>query len=383
MKIAIIGGGAAGCFCAVNIKRRLPGAEVTVYEAGARPMAKLAVTGGGRCNISNTFSGVTDLRNVYPRGFRLMRHALGEFSPEQTAAWWEDAGINLVEEAGGRLFPVSQNAMDVVRTLERDMRRSGVGLQCKRRIQSLEEVDADAVVVTTGGGLPGLLKGFGIAVEPAVPSLFTLKLADKSLRALSGTSIPGVTASLAGTSIRAEGDILLTDWGVSGPAILKLSSYAARLLSEKDYRGALLVNWLGTNEQECRGMLENLLASSSGRLVANVHPEVISAALWGHLLSKAGIREDARCAELGGKGINRIVAVLTADSYEITGRAAFKEEFVTCGGVAASAVDPHTLECRTRKGLFFAGEVLDIDGITGGFNLQAAWSTAMTVARYI
>lgn len=383
MKIAIIGGGAAGCFCAVNIKRRLPGAEVTVYEDGARPMAKLAVTGGGRCNISNTFSGVSDLRNVYPRGFRMMRHALGEFSPEQTATWWEDAGISLVEEAGGRLFPVSQDAMDVVRTLEREMRRSDVGLQCKRRIQSLEEVDADAVVVTTGGGLPELVRGLDIAVEPAVPSLFTLKLADKGLRALSGTSVSGVTASLAGTGIRAEGDILLTDWGVSGPAILKLSSYGARLLSEKDYRSTLLVNWLGANEQECRGMLERMLASSSGRLAANVHPEGISAALWGHLLSKAGIREDARCAELGSKGINRLVATLTADSYEITGRAAFREEFVTCGGVAASAVDPNTLECRTRKGLFFAGEVLDIDGITGGFNLQAAWSTAMTVARYI
>lgn len=383
MKIAIIGGGAAGCFCAVNIGRRLPGSDITVYEAGARPMAKLAVTGGGRCNISNTFSGVTDLRKVYPRGFRLMRHALGEFSPEQTAAWWEDAGIRLTEEDCGRLFPVSQDAMDVVRTLEREMRRSGVRILCNRRISSLKDVGADAVVVTTGGGLPELIRNLDIAVETPVPSLFTLKLADGSLRALSGTSVSGVTVSIAGTSIRAEGDILLTDWGASGPAILKLSSYGARILSEQGYRSTLLVNWLGASEQECRGMLERMLASASGRLVSNVHPEGISSALWGHLLSKTGIREDARCSEVGSKGINRLVAILAADSYEITRRAAFREEFVTCGGVAASAVNPANFECRSQDGLFFAGEVLDIDGITGGFNLQAAWSTAMTVARYI
>lgn len=392
-KVVIIGAGAAGCFCAIELKRRTPGAAVTVLEAGARPLAKVSVTGGGRCNISNTFASVGKLSEVYPRGEKLIRQAFRSFSPEDTHRWWEAEGVRLVAEPDGRLFPASQDAMQVVRTLERLMRQLGVEVRCKAKVEKIsneaggyrltlaggETIRADKVVVTTGGGALGLLEGLDIAIIPPVPSLFTFKLSDPGIKELTGTSVDDVTLAFAGTKFRSSGTLLLTDWGVSGPATLRLSSYAARYLSEAAYKATLLINWLSIAEDGAREWLNSV--SDGQKLVANVHPEGLTARLWGHLLKRAGLREDIRWAELGSKGLNRLVAVLTADSYEITGRAKFKEEFVTAGGVSMSTVDPSTLESRRCPGLFFAGEVLDIDALTGGFNLQAAWSTGATVAR--
>ena len=391
-QIAIIGAGAAGCFCAIELKRRMPGADVTVYEAGAKPLAKVAVTGAGRCNITNTFEFVGSLSEVYPRGERLVRQAFREFSPSDTYAWWEAEGVRLVAEPDGRVFPASQDAMQVVRTLENLMRRLGVEVKCRAKVVAIRpgfkvvfedghSESADKVVVTTGGGALSLLDGLDIDIVPPVPSLFTFKLSDSGIRELSGTTAPDASLSLAGTKFRSSGTLLLTDWGVSGPATLKLSSYAARHLADNGYRGTLLINWLSWTEAEAREWLSAI--KDGQKLVANIHPDSLSARLWKHLLNRAGLREDIRWAELGSKGLNRLVAVLTADSYEITGRAKFKEEFVTAGGVSMSAVNPSTLESRQHPGLFFAGEVLDIDAITGGFNLQAAWSTGYLVAQII
>ena len=391
---------------------------MTVFEAGAKPLAKVAVTGGGRCNISNTFESVGSLAEVYPRGEKLVRQAFREFSPSDTRAWWEAEGVRLVEEpvrsAGdqpGRLFPASQDAMQVVRTLERLMRQLGVEVRCRAKVEQIgREADcyslaladgssfsADKVVVTTGGGALSLLSELDIEIVPPVPSLFTFKLADQAIRELTGTTVENVTLSLAGTKFRSHGTLLLTDWGVSGPATLRLSSYAARHLADTGYKGTLLIGWFSLPEAEVRSLLAALSkpdsssarsvnrtsgnTPSSSKMVANTPPSGISSRLWHHLLRRAGLREDIRWAELGSKGLNRLVAVLTADSYEITGRAKFKEEFVTAGGVSMSAVRPSTLESRRHPGLFFAGEVLDIDALTGGFNLQAAWSTAALVAH--
>jgi len=396
-KVVIIGAGAAGCFCAIELKRRTPGAAVTVLEAGARPLAKVSVTGGGRCNISNTFASVGTLSEVYPRGEKLIRQAFRSFSPEDTHRWWEAEGVRLVAEPDGRLFPASQDAMQVVRTLERLMRQLGAEVRCKAIVEKIsheaggyrltlaggETIRADKVVVTTGGGALGLLEGLDIDIIPPVPSLFTFKLSDPGIKELTGTSVNDVTLALAGTKFRSSGTLLLTDWGVSGPATLRLSSYAARYLSEAAYKATLLINWLSTTETGAREWLLSAAASNPGKMVSSVRPDRLTARLWGHLLNRAGLREDIRWAELGSKGLNRLVAVLTADSYEITGRAKFKEEFVSAGGVSCSAVDPSTLESRRCPGLFFAGEVLDIDALTGGFNLQAAWSTGYLVAQNI
>ena len=418
MRIAVIGGGAAGCFCAVEMKRRLPEADVTVYEAGRRPMAKLAVTGGGRCNITNTFEGVGSLAKVYPRGDKFMKRALKRFGPDGLLRWFEAEGVRFVAQPDGCVFPESQDAMQIVRTLEGLMRRSGVKVVCGRRCirivpytavcQScdtrgdapaaagsgagerfvLEFSDgcretADKVVLTAGGSSSVFLRTLlpdTVEIVPTVPSLFTFRIADEGLRTLMGTVVDSVSLSIAGTAFRSEGTLLITDWGLSGPATLKLSSYAARYLSEHEYSAPLLVNWTGMTESGAREWISEAALSNPRRQLGGIHPSGLTARLWEHLLRRAGLKSEARWSDLAGRAVNRLAAVMTADQYRIIGRAAFKEEFVTCGGVSLSSVDLNTLECRSVPGLYFAGEVLDIDAITGGFNLQAAWSGGYVVA---
>ena len=395
--IAVIGAGAAGCFCAALLARIHPDWKVCVLEAAAHPMQKLAVTGGGRCNITNSFEFVDSLSDVYPRGANLMKRLLHSFGPEDCLHWFEDRGVRFVTQSDGCVFPQSQDAMQIVRTLERAMQDGGVRLFCGRKVTAVDSdltvrfSDAasksegtfhpDAVVLTTGGATAQLLAGTGIKLVPDVPSLFTLKLADEGLRSLMGTVVDNVTLGLTGTRFRSQGTLLLTDWGVSGPATLRLSSYAARHLAENQYRGTLMVNWMDASEAGVREWLIGI--SGSGRTVANSHPAELSDRLWKMLVGRAGIRPDARWSELGSKGLAKLINILIADTYEITGRARFKEEFVTCGGVALSEVRPDTLEARRIPGLYFAGEVLDIDAVTGGFNLQAAWTTAHTVAHAV
>ena len=397
MKIAIIGGGAAGCFCAIGLKRRLRDAEVTVYEAGPKLLAKVAVTGGGRCNLTNSFRDVRRLGDVYPRGEQLMRRALSAFSHEDTMRWFEAEGVRLTVQEDQCVFPVSQDAMQIVRTLERCLREAGVRVCLNAPVERVEALPdggfkilrqaqddrVDKVVLTVGGSsrekLARLLPA-GIEVTDCVPSLFTLKIPDAGLRTLMGTVVELVSLALAGTKFRAAGTLLLTDWGVSGPASLRLSSYAARHLAENGYAGTLLINWLDTPEAAAREWISAAAAEHPQKQAAGTPPAGITARLWRHLLGRAGLREDLRWAELGSKGAARLASTLTADAYPVAGRARFKEEFVTCGGVALSGVNLNTLESKVCPGLFFAGEALDVDAVTGGFNLQAAWSTAAFVA---
>ena len=383
MKIAIIGGGAAGCFCAIGLKRRLPDAEVTVYEAGPKLLSKVAVTGGGRCNLTNSFRDVHRLGEVYPRGEQLMRRALAAFSHEDTMRWFEAEGVRLTVQEDQCVFPVSQDAMQIVRTLERCLREAGVRVRLNAPVERVGDLDADRVVVTVGGSsrekLERLLPA-GVEVTPCVPSLFTLKIPDAGLRALMGTVVEQASLAVAGTKFRAAGTLLLTDWGVSGPATLRLSSYAARHLAENGYAGTLLVNWLDAPEAAAREWVAAAAAEHPQKQAAGTPPAGLTARLWRHLLGRAGLREDLRWAELGSKGAARLASTLTADAYPVAGRARFKEEFVTCGGVALSGVNLNTLESKVRPGLYFAGEALDVDAVTGGFNLQAAWSTAALVA---
>ena len=386
MRAAIIGAGAAGCFCAIELKRRRPDAEVDVFESGRKPLAKVAVTGGGRCNLTNTFAGIRSLAEAYPRGERLIKRVFRTFDHEDTFRWFTDEGIDLVVQEDECIFPASQDAMQIVRLLLQRMRELGVNVVTGTRIDSVKALmeEYDCVVVTVGG-IPkesgySLLEGLDIETIPPVPSLFTFNLPGSQVCSLMGTVVENVSVSLAGTRFKAAGPLLITHWGMSGPAILKLSSYAARHLAECSYLATLLVNWLDTGEQAARTMLEQTATGNPGKMVANAHPEEIPSRLWEYLISKCGIRSDARWAELGNKGFNRLAGTLTCDEYQVRGKSRFKEEFVTCGGVALSDIEMETLECRKHPGLFFAGEVLDVDAITGGFNLQAAWSTGYRVA---
>lgn len=389
-RIAIIGAGAAGCFCAAEL-RRAGLSSVTVFEAGNRPLAKVAVTGGGRCNLTNDFAGIRSLAEAYPRGEKLMRRLMKAFSERDTMEWFEAAGVPLVIQEDHCVFPRSQDAGDIVRTLRRAMGDTPV--HTGKRLTSLEPgwtlrfadgtaAEAEAVVITTGGAPKGIafLEDLGIEQIPPVPSLFTFTVTDPGLRALMGLVVPAAVG-IPGTPFHAEGPLLITDWGLSGPAVLKLSSYAARHLAEKGYRAPLVVNWLAAPENAVREQMQALSQHHPQKLLSSTPLPGLPSRLWSFLLGRAGLREDLRWAELGSKGFNRLVALLTADEYRIEGKSRFRDEFVTCGGVALSEVNPATLECRRHPGLYFAGEVLDIDAVTGGFNLQAAWSTGDAVAR--
>ena len=383
LRIAVIGGGAAGCFCAINAARRLPEAGISLYEAGPKLLAKVAVTGGGRCNLTNSFRDVERLAEVYPRGEQLMKRALRRFSHEDTMRWFEAEGVRLVVQDDQCVFPASQDAMQIVRTLERCLRDAGVHIHCHAPVGNVADLDADRIVVAVGGNPQEKLRRLlppDIDITPCVPSLYTLKIPDDGLRALMGTVVEHAALSLAGTKFRSRGTLLLTDWGVSGPATLRLSSYAARHLAENGYSGTLLVNWLDASEAEAHEWVAAAAAANPRKQASGTPPDGITARLWRHLLQRAGLREDHRWAELGSKGAARLAAVLTADAYPVSGRARFKEEFVTCGGVSLDAIDINTLESKAHPGLFFAGEALDVDAVTGGFNLQAAWSTGFVAA---
>ena len=389
-RIAVIGAGAAGCFCAAELRRRLPAVKVDVYESGPKPLDKVAITGGGRCNLTNSFEGIRSLSEAYPRGERLMKRLLRVFSQEDTWRWFEDAGVPLVLQDDHCVFPRSQDAMDIVHALLRKM--EGVNLLLRTPVHEIRDaghllVDGepyDAVVVTTGGapkGLP-LLEGLDLEWIPTVPSLFTFTIQDEGLRALMGLVVEA-TVSIPGTTFKADGPLLITDWGLSGPAVLKLSSYAARHLHDAGYKAPLSVNWLYLSEAETRALLEELSTANPRKQVSNTPPAGLQARLWNYLTVKAGLRLDIRWAELGSKGFNKLVNTLTQDSYAIAGKTKFRDEFVTCGGVALSNLNPATLESKQYPGLYFAGEVLDIDAITGGFNLQAAWTTGYVAAQSI
>ena len=387
-RIAVIGAGAAGCFCAAELRRRRPAVKVYVYESGPKPLAKVAITGGGRCNLTNSFEGIRSLGEAYPRGERLMKRLLRVFSQEDTWRWFEDAGVPLVLQDDHCVFPRSQDAMDIVHALLRRM--EGVNLLLRTPVHSIGPdltVDGeayDAVVVTTGGapkGLP-LLEGLDLEWVPTAPSLFTFTIQDEGLRALMGLVVEA-TVSIPGTTFKADGPLLITDWGLSGPAVLKLSSYAARHLHDAGYKAPLSVNWLSLSEAETRALLEELSTANPRKQVSNTPPAGLQARLWNYLTVKAGLRLDIRWAELGSKGLNKLVNTLAQDSYTIAGKTKFRDEFVTCGGVALSNLNPATLESKQYPGLYFAGEVLDIDAITGGFNLQAAWTTGYVAAQSI
>ena len=380
--VAIIGAGAAGCFCAAELRRCAPEVAVTVFEAGPRPMAKLAITGGGRCNLTNDFEDIRSLSDAYPRGERVMKRALKAFSNDDTIRWFTERGVPCTLQEDHCWFPCSQDAMDIVRCLLRAM--DGADIRVSTPVSSIKELkdSFDYVVATTGGMSKGasMFEGLDLEIVPPVPSLFTLNIPDKSLTALMGLVVDA-SISIPGTSFKADGPLLITDWGVSGPATLKLSSYAARYLAECQYKATVAINWLDRNENEVREMLRESASESPQKQISNT--PLLQQRLWEHIISKAGLRPDIRWAELGSKGLNRLTAVLTQDTYPVSGKGKFKEEFVTAGGIGLSNIDLSTLESRKYPGLLFAGEVLDIDAITGGFNLQAAWSTGYVCARSI
>lgn len=406
-RIAIIGGGAAGFFLAVNLKERAADADVCIFEKSRRVLAKVEVSGGGRCNCTNSFAEVGDLKTVYPRGDKLMKRLFKVFDHEDAYRWFEAHGVPLTTQDDQCVFPKSQDSHSIINCLTAHAHRLGVKVMRSCSCSDIAPCEGegfslsfkteegvrterfDKVVVTTGGSpqRKGLdwLERLGHAISAPVPSLFTFSINSSALRQLMGTVVENATASIPGTKFRSTGPLLITHWGMSGPAILKLSSYAARHLAENAYRSPLIVNWTGeTNTDSVIEHISITAQQNTQKQLSSVRPyATIPQRLWDYLIEKCDMKRDKRWGELGKKGINRIANILTNDSYAIEGKSAFREEFVTCGGVSLSSVNMSTLESKHCPGLYFAGEVLDIDAVTGGFNFQAAWTTAYTVAQNI
>ena len=391
MKTAVIGGGAAGFFLAINLKEMCPEMEVTIFEKSKRVLAKVEVSGGGRCNCTNSFAAVSDLSQVYPRGHRLLKRLFKTFDYRDAYDWFERHGVRLTTQPDECVFPMSQDSHTIINCFLAEARRHHIEIVTGQKITSLNDLAHFDFIAVTTGGMPQSgaflipqsddTSGHPAVISP-VPSLFTFSIDDAALRALMGTVVDDATVMIPGTGFKASGPLLVTHWGMSGPAILRLSSYAARELHDHHYQMPLAVNWTSRKDPEILQELQTIISRHPQKQIATIRPFDLPSRLWAYLAEKTlGERARNRWQNLNKKELNRLVNALCNDGYQIAGRAAFKDEFVTCGGISLSAVNPHTLESKTLPNVFFAGEVLDIDGVTGGFNFQAAWTTAYTVAK--
>lgn len=396
MKVAVIGGGAAGFFSAISIKEHHLDAEVVIFEKSSKVLAKVKVSGGGRCNVTNGCTDIVELARAYPRGAKQLKKAFYSWNTQHTMDWFEERGVPLVIQEDNCVFPVSQDSQSVIDCFLRETRRLGIRLETSVGVQSIEQSTDqlqlhflknrpseryDKVIVATGGSPKrrGLewLEGIGHQIEDPVPSLFTFNMPEESIKELMGIVVEEALVSIQGTKLKGDGPLLITHWGMSGPAILKLSAFGARILSEMNYAFTVQVNWVNNpKNQEVFEALQAIVAEHPHKSLANYRPYLLPKRLWYYLLEKCQLPLDKPWIELGKKSLNRLVNVLTNDLYQVKGKTTFKEEFVTCGGVSLESINFKTMESKVCKNLYFAGEVMDIDGITGGYNFQSAWTTA-------
>jgi predicted Rossmann fold flavoprotein len=402
MKIAIIGGGAAGFFAAISAKTHHPETQVHIFEKAKKTLIKVGLTGGGRCNISNAESSFKNMIAAYPRGGKLLKKAFKEFDNKAIVKWFETRGVLTLTQEDNCIFPQSQNSQTVIDCLIKEAKQLGITIHTEHSISAIEKKDTKLmlhfkddqqktfvfhkIIVTTGGAPQKKsflwLEKLGHRIEQPIPSLFTFNMPNESIKKLMGIVVENAMVSLQGSKLKASGPLLITHWGMSGPAILKLSSFGARILQERDYEFRVQVNWVNIqNDNIVRDELNSIIQQHPHKQLANYRPYLITERLWHFLLKKAQISLQKKWNELGKKHLNKIVHLLTNDIYQVEGKTTFREEFVTCGGVSLSSINPQTLESLTCPNLYFAGEVLDIDGITGGYNLQAAWTTGFIAGK--
>jgi predicted Rossmann fold flavoprotein len=400
MNIAILGGGAAGFYAAIHCKLFNPKAEVTIIEKSQKLLSKVKVSGGGRCNVTNVESDPVKLARNYPRGERLLSKAFREHNSAHTRSFFEDRGVPLVVQEDGCVFPKSQNSQSIIDCFMSECLRLGITILTGTHILKLQQnsdstwsLDAaeksylfDKVILCIGG-LPKWeqmkwLENLGQPMITPCPSLFTFNMPSESVRDLMGIVAPSALTRIPGIKHQGYGPLLITHWGMSGPAILMLSAKAARDLFDKDYRFVCHVSWLGiTNEDEVKNQILATQRDLLKRKIGGASFQGLSTRLWRYLLEKSNIDTEKPWEQLSSKELNRLVVTLTQDAYHVEGKTIFKEEFVTAGGVDLSHINFRTMESKKLPNLFFAGEILDIDGITGGFNFQAAWTTAWLAAR--
>ncbi len=400
-RIAIAGGGAAGFFAAIACAEAEPRNEVRIYERGSQFLTKVRISGGGRCNVTHAALDPRTFSTRYPRGERALIGALNRFSPEDTVDWFQRRGVRLKVEQDGRMFPVTDSSGTVIDCLMYEAKaagvqlvlRNGIGQAQKREGSGFEltlsdgsSAACDRLLLATGGSRTPtgaeIARSLGHAIEPAVPSLFSLHIASEWLRRLPGVSLADVELSAAGRKLRERGPILLTHNGVSGPVVLRLSAWGARALAEVDYKFALRINWLPQfSMAEVAAELQAQRATHPKRQIANSPITPLPARLWEQLVEAAAIPPDTVWTTLTREHATALLALLTRTELPVDGKSLNKDEFVTCGGVSLREVNFKTMESQIVPHLYFAGELLDIDGITGGFNFQAAWTTGWIAGR--
>lgn len=392
IEVIVIGGGAAGFFGAIACKETYPKTRVTLLEAGKTPLAKVRISGGGRCNVTHAcFDPVEFIRN-YPRGSKALRGPFTRFQAKHTVDWFTHRGVKLKTEADGRMFPITDDSETIVNCLLNSAKNAGVTVRTGAAVvgitklergfqvclKSQEIYQCDRLLIATGSSPAGynFAQQLGHTIIPPVPSLFTFNIADKLLQELAGISVDSVNLQLTGTSLKQTGPLLITHWGISGPAVLKLSAWGARFLQECRYKTPLMIDWLPElNIDQLREILLQTKSEFGKRSPSSHCPINLPRRLWQYLIIRVGINPQRPWAELSKKHLNQLIEELKRSRHQITGKGVFKEEFVTCGGVNLKEIDFKTMGSRRCPGLYFAGEILDIDGVTGGFNFQNAWTT--------
>jgi len=399
-KVVIIGGGAAGFFTAITAAESNPNLEVIILEKSKNVLQKVKISGGGRCNVTHACFDPKELCEFYPRGNKELLGPFHQFMTGDTIEWFENRGIELKIEADNRIFPVSNSSQTIIDCLMSAAENAGVKLYLNQHVTTIstledhykittktDEFIANALVIATGSSPKFwdlISSQFGHTITSPVPSLFTFKINDPRIREIPGVAVPNATVSIVNSSYESSGPLLITHWGISGPAVLKLSAFAARFLAEKSYQYNVMVNWLSQPQQIVLEKLKKIKTASSKKQVflKSTFPE-IPKRLWENLVIASEIKRDQRWADLSFKKLESLTNQLTNSVFNANGKTTFKEEFVTAGGVALKEINFKRFESKKSKNLFFAGEVLDIDAVTGGFNFQNAWTGGYIVGKTI
>ena len=399
--IAVIGGGAAGFFSAISVKNHYSTYNVVLFEKSSKFLSKVKISGGGRCNVTNSTNDIRTLCNAYPRGGKKLKNIFHQFGTEDTRNWFEERGVPLKVEPDGRVFPVSNNSQSIIDCLVHECEKNNILIKFLRSVKYLSKVKSkwiinfndnsssdlfDSIIVASGGSpkLKGFdwLKNLGHEIINPIPSLFTFNMPNESIISLSGIALKQVRIKIIDTKIDLLGPLLITHWGMSGPVILKASSIGARDLFEKEYSFDIHINWLiETNTEILFKKLEDYSMLFYNKLLSKQNPFDLPSRLWLFLIEKSNLNDNKKWGELGKKNMRKLIEFLTKDLYSVIGKTTFKEEFVTCGGVSLENIDLKTLQSKIVTDLYFAGEVLDIDGLTGGYNFQSAWSTGFIAGK--
>ena len=401
MRVAIIGGGAAGFFSAFSVKEHHLNASITIFEKSHKLLSKVKVSGGGRCNVTHACFSPSKLSKSYPRGQKHLKKLFSEFQTKDTVKWFSRRGVELKEEKDGRMFPITDSSQTIIDCFLKEAALKSIKITKQSPVTKIVPEEKgyrlhldgtsqhfDKVIVATGGNpkMSGFywLQKLGHSISPPLPSLFTFNIPGDKVKILMGLVVENATVRIQGTKLSHSGPVLITHWGMSGPAILKLSAWGARKLSENNYSFNIQINWLSIKSEEAaHKMIDKQLPEIRKKKIINACPFELPHRMWGYVLEKVGVNPNSVWLELSKKNRNKLLNILLNDIYEVKGKTTFKEEFVTCGGIKLSDINMTSMESRICKNLYFAGEVLDIDGITGGFNFQSAWTTGYIAGKLL